>query len=111
MGQAMQLLGAVVVVSAYVAAQQKRLPFDSVQFLAMNALGAGILTVVAAVNRDFGFLLLEGVWTWVSTRGLLRALKARRANKSGKPKSGKPSGRFTRPAHRRGRPNPLRRVR
>src|SRR6266508_3689316 len=104
MGQAVQLLGAVLVVSAYAAAQRKRLPFDSVQFLALNALGAGILTVVAAVNRDYGFLLLEGVWTWVSTRGLRRALKSRPK----KPKE--PPRRPGRPAHRRNRPNPLRRV-
>ena len=112
MGQVVQLVGAVLIVSAYVAAQQKRLRFDSVQFLAMNALGAGILTVVAAVNRDFGFLLLEGVWTWVSARGLRRAIKAEQAKKVKKP--GKPSGRFSRPparpARRRHRHNPLRRV-
>ena len=113
MGQVVQLAGAVLIVSAYLAAQQKRLRFDSVQFLAMNALGAGILTVVAAVNRDFGFLLLEGVWTWVSTRGLRRAIQAEKAKKAKRP--GKPSGRFSRPsaarpARRRHRQNPLRRV-
>jgi hypothetical protein len=107
MGQAVQLLGAILVVSAYVAAQQKRLPFDSVQFLAMNALGAGILAVIAAVNRDVGFLVLEGMWTWVSTRGLRRAVKASREKKRKKP----PPRSFSRPVHRRTRPNPLRRIR
>jgi hypothetical protein len=106
MGQAVQLVGAVLIVSAYVGAQQGRLRFDSVQFLGMNTLGAGILTVVAAVNGDLGFLLLEGVWTWVSARGLRRAIKARE-----KTKKGKPPGRFSRSSvRRRRRHNPLRRV-
>jgi hypothetical protein len=108
MGQVVQLVGALLVVSAYVAAQQKRLRFDSVQFLAMNVLGAGILAVVAAVNGDLGFLLLESVWAWVSARGLLRAIKARQETKRKPP--GRSSRPGARPARRRNRPNPLRRV-
>jgi hypothetical protein len=112
MGQAVQLLGAVLIVGAYLAFQRNRLRLDSVQFLAMNTLGAGILSVVAAVNGDLGFLLLEGVWTWVSARGLRRAIKAKA--KAGKKPSGKPPGRFSRPAarpaRRKHRHNPLRRV-
>ena len=109
MGQAVQLLGAVLVVGAYVAAQQKRLRFDSVEFLALNTVGAGILTVVAAVNGYFGFLLLEGVWTWVAARGLRRAIRARQEAKRKKPPERfSRSGR--RPARRRQGDNPLRRV-
>lgn len=98
MGQVVQLLGAALILSAYLSAQRGRLRFDSVQFLAMNTLGAGILAVVAAVNRDLGFLLLEAVWAWVSARGLRRAIKAERESK-GK----KPPGRFSRAAARRKR--------
>ena len=112
MGQAVQLLGALLIVSAYMAAQQHRIRFDSVQFLAMNALGAAILTVVAAVDRQYGFLLLVGVLMWISTRGLRRAIKAERERKQAEKK--KPTGRFTRPGTRRTgrrrRDNPLRRV-
>ena len=110
MGQVVQLLGAMLILSAYVAAQQNRLRLDSVKFLALNTLGAAILAVVAAVNRELGFLLLEFVWAWVSARGLRRAIK--RANEA--KKRDKPSGRSgrsgTRPARRRHGPNPLRRV-
>ena len=109
MGQVVQLVGAVLILAAYVAAQQNRLRLDSVQFLAMNMVGAGILAMVAAVNRDLGFLLLEGVWTWVSARGLRRAMKAKKETRRGKP-----PGRFSRsaawPARRRRRKNRLRRV-
>lgn len=107
MGQLVQMVGAVLVVSAYVAASKSRLRFDSIPFLAMNAVGAGILTVVAAVNRDYGFLLLEAVWTWVSTRGLRRAVKAAREEA----KRTKPKRSTSLAAARRRRKNPLRRVR
>lgn len=109
MGQVVQLVGAVLIVGAYVAAQQNRLRFDSVQFLGMNALGAAILAVVAAVNRDLGFLLLEGVWAWVSARGLRRAIKAKQGTRRGKP-PGRFSRSAARPSRRRHRQNPLRRV-
>jgi hypothetical protein len=90
MGQLVQLVGAALILSAYVSASRQQIRFDSVQFLALNTIGAAILAVVAAVNRDIGFLLLESVWAWVSFRGLRRALRAQKASK---PK--KPSGRST----------------
>ena len=103
-----QLVGALLIVSAYVASQQNRLRLDSVEFLGLNMVGAGILTLVAAVDHQLGFFLLEGVWTWVSARGFRRALKARQAAKRAK-RPGRSSG-SARPARRRNRPNPLRRV-
>lgn len=108
MGQLVQIIGAMFILSAYIASQQGRLRLDSVQFLAMNTVGAAILAVVAAVNRDMGFLLLEGVWTWVSARGLRRALKLEQEAKQAKSKAAKRTAK--RPARRRKGPNPLRRV-
>ena len=109
MGQTVQILGALLVISAYLGWKQNQLKLDSAQFLGLNMVGAGILTAVAAVNRDFGFLLLEGMWTWVSARGFRRAIKAKRAAaKEAAKKAAK--GRFNRPPRRRSRHNPLRRV-
>jgi hypothetical protein len=109
MGQVVQLVGALLIVSAYVAFQKNRLRLDSVQFLGMNMFGAGILTLVAAVDRQLGFLLLEGMWTWVSVRGFRRALKAKRAAKRAT-QQGRSSRSAARATRRRDRPNPLRRV-
>ena len=109
MGQVVQLVGALLIVSAYVAFQKNRLRLDSVQFLGMNMVGAGILTLVAAVERQLGFLLLEGMWAWVSARGFRRALKAQQATKRAT-RPGRSTRSATRPARRRDRPNPLRRV-
>src|SRR5688572_32876497 len=112
MDQVAQIIGAMLILSAYIASQQNRMRLDSVQFLGLNTVGAAILAVVAAVNGDMGFLLLEGVWTWVSARGLRRALKIEQEAKRTKNTKGK--GRPNRPGHsqlrRRNRPNPLRRV-
>ena len=112
MGQAVQLLGAMLIVGAYVAYSQGRLRLDSVQFLGLNIVGAAILTVIAFVDRLYGFLLLEGVWTWVSARGFRRALRAKKATKQ-TTKHEKKSSRSSRAAaraRRRQGPNPLRRV-
>ena len=112
MGQAVQLLGAILIVGAYVSYSKGRLRLDSVQFLGLNMVGAAILTIIAFVDRLYGFLLLEGVWMWVSARGFRRAVKARRATKHAAKHETKSdrSSRAAARARRRQGPNPLRRV-
>jgi hypothetical protein len=75
MGQVIQLVGALIVLSAFVANQRMGLRSDSVPFLVANAVGTAILAVVAAMAGDIGFLLLEGVWAIVSTMSLVRVLR------------------------------------
>jgi hypothetical protein len=75
MDQVVQLVGAVLILAAFVLAQQRRLATDSVVYLALNAAGAGLLAVVAVLDRDIGFTLLETTWAVVSTAGLVRCLK------------------------------------
>ena len=75
MDQAVQLIGAVLILAAFLLAQQRRLATDSVAYLALNAVGAGLLAVVAVLDRDIGFTLLETTWAVVSTAGLVRCLK------------------------------------
>jgi hypothetical protein len=70
--QAIQLLGAVLILVAFILSQRHRLTTDSTPYLALNALGAGILAVVAGVNRDIGFTVLEVTWAIVSAVGLAR---------------------------------------
>ena len=108
MGQAVQLVGAMLIVGAYVSYTQGRLRLDSVQFLGLNMAGAAILTVVAAVDRLYGFLLLEAMWMWVSARGFRRAFRARQSTKR-ETKSVRSTRAAARARGRKG-PNPLRRV-
>jgi hypothetical protein len=110
MGQAVQLLGALLIISAYLASQQGGLRLDSVRFLALNMVGAAILSVVAFVDRQYGFLLLEGMWTWVSGRGFRRALVKGKEAKKRDTTSKRAKESATRRARRGKRPNPLRRV-
>ena len=77
MDQAVQLIGAWLILTAFVLAQQRRMATDSVVYLILNAVGAALLAVVAVLDGDLGFTLLEGTWTVVSTVGLVRCLKGR----------------------------------
>ena len=75
MDQVVQLIGAVLILAAFVLAQQRRLATDSVVYLALNAAGAGLLSVVAVLDKDIGFTLLETTWAVVSTAGLVRCFR------------------------------------
>jgi hypothetical protein len=67
-----ELVGAVLILSAFVLAQVNRLTTSSVRYLLLNVTGSGTLAVVAAIDGDTGFLLLEGVWAAVSAFALVR---------------------------------------
>lgn len=46
-------------------------------YLVLNLVGSVILTVLAAVESLYGFLLLEAVWALVSAWGLAQVLRGR----------------------------------
>jgi len=77
MDQVIQLVGAVLILTAFVRSQQGHMATDSTRYLALNTAGAAILAIVALVHGDLGFLLLEGTWTFVSATGLLREISHR----------------------------------
>ncbi len=72
-----ELLGAILLLSAFVLAQAGRLETLSSTYLLLNLAGSGILASVAAFDRDFGFLLLEGAWAAVSAYAVVRRLVRR----------------------------------
>jgi heme A synthase len=74
-----EILGALLILAAFAANQLRRLDAHSVAYLVLNVVGAGVLAVIAAVDRSWGFLLLEGTWTVVSVVSLVAALRTRRA--------------------------------
>jgi hypothetical protein len=70
MDQLVQVLGSLLILSAFVAAQRGRLSTTSRLYLTLNLVGASVLTVLAAHERQLGFLLLESVWALVAAHGL-----------------------------------------
>jgi hypothetical protein len=70
--QVIQIVGAVMILVAYWAAQTGRWSPDALPYLWLNLVGSAILAVLAATSENWGFLLLEGVWAIVTAWSLLK---------------------------------------
>lgn len=77
MADILQVAGAVVILVAFIGAQRGALSQHSVAYLVLNLAGSALLGVLALIGRDWGFLLLEGVWALVSAHSLARILRER----------------------------------
>ncbi len=71
MSQVIQVVGALAILAAFVAAQVGVFDVRSWTYLWLNFVGALVLGIAAWHERQYGFLLLEGVWTVVSAWGLV----------------------------------------
>ncbi len=76
MEQLIQIVGALLILAAFILAQLGRLNPHSRSYLVANLAGSAILAVDAWFGEEWGFFLLEGVWALVSVWGLIR-LKGR----------------------------------
>jgi hypothetical protein len=77
MDQAVQIIGAVLILVAFAGAQAGRLAPHSRLYLVLNLVGSAVLTVLAAIEGQLGFLLLEAVWALVSLWSLTQVLRGR----------------------------------
>jgi hypothetical protein len=76
MDQIVQVAGALLILAGFVLAQLRVWGTDDWGYLAVNLVGAAILAWLAFIDDQWGFFLLEGVWTLVTAWSIVS--KARR---------------------------------
>jgi hypothetical protein len=81
--QGVSLVGSLLILSAFVAAQVRRMQPADRAYLVLNLIGSGLLAGVAIVERQWGFLLLEGVWALVSGWSLVQLWRGKRPGAGG----------------------------
>ena len=61
--------------TAFALAQYRGLDRHGRPYLVLNTVGAAILSLLAGLHAQWGFLLLQGIWTLVALWGLLGLMR------------------------------------
>ena len=70
--QTLSLVGAAMILGAYVGYQRGTMGRDNLSYNLLNFVGSGLLTWVAVIDRRWGFIVLEGSWALLSLVPILR---------------------------------------
>lgn len=73
--QTVSLLGSLLILSAFVGGQLRKLAPSDLSYVLLNLAGSCLLAVVALLEKQWGFLLLEGVWALVSLWSALKHVR------------------------------------
>lgn len=78
--QVIELIGALAVLVPFTACQFRRMHSGQLSYVLLNLIGSAILTVVALIERQWGFFLIDVVWAlvslWTTVRMYLRRASA-----------------------------------
>jgi hypothetical protein len=74
--QVVSVLGALAILAAYAANQFGVIGPSNLSYSAMNFVGSAVLAVIAAIEVQWGFILLEGVWAIVSLWAMIAVLRS-----------------------------------
>lgn len=75
MDQIIQVVGALLILAGFVLAQWRVWDTSDWGYLAVNLAGAAILAWLAFLDQQWGFFLLEGVWTLVTGWSIVTKLR------------------------------------
>ena len=75
--QTISVLGAIMVLGAYAMIQVGYWRELDSGYLALNVIGSLLLGIVALIERQVGFVLLEFTWAGLAFLGVVRAFKTR----------------------------------
>ncbi len=73
--QVISVLGALAILGAYAANLSGWLTPSNLSYSVANFLGSAVLTVIAVIDQQIGFILLEGTWALVSLWGIFSVLR------------------------------------
>jgi len=73
--QVVSIIGALAVLGAFAADQFGWVDPGRLSYAVANFAGGGILTVVAVIDGQAGFILLQGAWTLISLWGAFVILR------------------------------------
>ena len=76
--QVISVLGALAILGAFAANLFGWIQPSNLWYSVANFLGSVVLTGVAVIDQQLGFLLLEGTWALVSLWGIFSALRGMR---------------------------------
>ncbi len=80
--QAISVIGALLILGAFAANMLQWMNTSNLWYSLLNFVGSAILMVIAVIDQQYGFILLEGTWALVSLWGIIAALRGGGANGS-----------------------------